>query len=112
MLTARWALGTAMVTGSLFIGAAATASAEPPPPPPPPFCTASDLASAISQTAAGTSVYLGTHPDVNAFFTSLKGLPKDQLREQAKVYLDANPQVRAELQGVRQPSTDFHNRCG
>ena len=66
----------------------------------------------MSGVWAGTSVYLFTHPDVNAFFTGLKGQPRDQVREQAKSYMDANPQVRAELQGIRQPAADFRSRCG
>ncbi len=31
----------------------------------------------MSGVWAGTSVYLFTHPDVNAFFTGLKGQPGD-----------------------------------
>ena len=38
------------------------------------------------------------HPDVNNFFTSLKGQPRDQIRDQVQTYLDANPQVRDDLQ--------------
>jgi heme-binding protein len=86
--------------------------ADDAPPPAPPNCTAADLAGVMSGVSAGTSVYLFTHPDVNAFFTSLKGQPRDQIRDQAKSYMDANPQVRAELQGIRQPAADFRSRCG
>ena len=59
-----------------------------------------------------TSYYLATHPDVNNYFTSLMGQPKDQVRAQVQTYLDANPQVRDELQAIRQPSVDFRQRCG
>jgi len=97
---------------AMLIGGAATALADDAPPPPPPNCTAADLAGVMSGVTAGTSVYLFTHPDVNAFFTGLKGQPKDQVRAQAQAYMDANPQVRAELQGIRQPAVDFRNRCG
>ena len=71
-----------------------------------------DLAGVMSGVNAATSAYLFTHPDVNAFFTSLKGQPREQMREQVLSYMDANPQVRAELQGIRQASTDFRARCG
>ena len=96
---------------AMLIPGAATALADDAPPPPP-NCTAADLAGVMSGVTAGTSVYLFTHPDVNAFFTGLKGQPKDQVRAQAQAYMDANPQVRAELQGIRQPAVDFRNRCG
>ena len=56
--------------------------------------------------------YLTLHPNVNDFFTSLKGQPRDQIRDQVQRYLDANPAVRDELQAIRQPSVDFRNRCG
>jgi heme-binding protein len=49
---------------------------------------------------------------VNNYFTSLKGQPRDQIQDQVQRYLDANPQVRADLQAIRQPSVDFRNRCG
>ena len=58
------------------------------------------------------SNYLSTHPDVNDFFTSLNGERNDQIRDQVQSYLDANPQVRDELQRIRQPSADFRQRCG
>ncbi len=108
MFKARFVVGTALLSAALFLGATTTASAEPLPP----GCTAADLAGAMSSAAAGTAVYLATHPDVNAFFTGLKGMPKDQMRERAREYLDANPHIRAEIQGARQPTADFHNRCG
>ena len=57
------------------------------------------------------SAYLFTHPPVNDFFATLKGQSRDQIRPQVEEYLDANPQVRAELQGIKQPADDFLNRC-
>ena len=103
-------IGTGALAGALLFGAA-TAMAEPPPPVPPP-CTAAELARVMSGVTFDTSNYLTTHPDVNNFFTSLKGQPKDQIADQVQVYLDANPMVREELQRIRQPSADFRNRCG
>ena len=65
-----------------------------------------------SGVSASTSAYLFTHPDVNWFFTSLEGLPRDEVRTQVDDYLNANPQVKADLTGIRQPLVDLKNRCG
>ena len=112
-ITGRRALAITIGVGGMLIGAgAAIASAEPLPPPPPPNCTAADLAGVSTGVTAATSAYLFTHPDVNAFFTSLKGLPREELRAQVQQYADTHPQVKAELQGIRQPMVDFRNRCG
>ncbi len=105
------AIGTGLVAGAMLFGAA-TATAEPPPPPVPPPCTAAEMARVMSGVTFDTSNYLTLHPDVNDFFTSLKGQPRDQIRDQVQSYLDANPQVQDELQAIRQPSVDFRERCG
>jgi len=105
------AIGAGALAGAMLFGAAATAGAQPPPPVPPP-CTAAELARVMSGVAFDTSNYLTDHPVVNDFFTSLKGQPKDQIRDQVQSYLDANPQVRDEIQAIRRPSADFRERCG
>jgi len=106
------AIGAVTMAGAILFGAAATAAAEPPPEPPiPPPCTAAELARVMSGVSFDTSNYLSTHPDVNAFFTSLKGQPRDQIQAQVQSYADANPQVREEIQAIRQPAVDFRNRC-
>src|ERR1700747_2899624 len=89
----RAAMGTGVLAGAVLFGAAAIASADPPPPVPPP-CTAAELARVMSGVSFDTSNYLSTHPDVNDFFTSLKGQPRDQVQAQVQSYLDANPQIR------------------
>jgi hemophore-related protein len=99
------AIGAGAVAGSLLLGMAPSALAAP-------NCTAADLAGTAAGVSAATSVYLFTRPDVNEFFTSLEGTPRDDLRAQVKQYLDANPQVQAELSGIRQPLVDLRNRCG
>jgi hemophore-related protein len=110
----RWAvsgaIGVGALAGAMLFGAA-TATADPPPPPPPP-CTAAELALVMSGVSFDTANYLTTHPDVNNYFTSLKGQPRDQIQDQVQNYLDANPQVGADLRAIRQPSVDFRNRCG
>ena len=105
------ALGTGLVAGAMLFGAA-TAMAEPPPAPVPPPCTAAEMARVMSGVTFDTSNYLTLHPDVNDFFTSLKGQPRDQIRDQVQSYLDANPQAQDELRAIRQPSVDFRERCG
>jgi hemophore-related protein len=78
----------------------------------PPNCSAADLAGVASGVSAATSAYLFTHPDVNWFFTSLEGKPRDQIREDVRTYLDANPAVKQDLTGIRQPLVDLKERCG
>ena len=106
------AIGVGVLAGAMFLGLTATAAAEPPAPPPPPPCTAAELALVMSGVSFDTANYLTTHPDVNNYFTSLKGQPRDQIQDQVQNYLDANPQVGADLRAIRQPSVDFRNRCG
>lgn len=100
------AVGTGAVAGAMFFGAMPLAAAEPP------NCTAADLAGVASGVSAATSAYLFAHPDVNWFFTSLEGLPRDEVRGKVQQYLDQNPQTKAELTGIRQPLVDIKNRCG
>ena len=103
-------IAAGVISGAgLFV--APVALADPEPAPPPPNCTAADLAGVASGVAASTSAYLFTHPDVNDFFTGLKGTPRNEMRAKLQQYMDANPQVHADLQGIRQPMTDFRNRC-
>ncbi|MGY4710627.1 heme-binding protein [Mycolicibacterium sp. CBM1] len=101
------AIGTGAVAGAILVGAAPVALADPPP-----NCTAADLAGVAAGVSAATSAYLFTHPDVNAFFTGLEGAPRDTIRTEVKQYLDYNPSVKADLQGIRQPLVDLKNRCG
>ena len=101
----RSMIGVGMIAGAMLVSTAATATADPP------NCTAADLAGVMSGVNAGTSSYLFTHPDVNAFFTGLKGKSRDEMRTEIEAYGEANPQVRDELRAVRQPAADFRDRC-
>ncbi|CAN5747786.1 heme-binding protein [soil metagenome] len=100
-------IGTGAVASAMLLGVAPSALADPPP-----NCTAGDLAQVSAGVSASTSVYLFTHPDVNAFFTGLEGAPRDTVRSQVQDYLNANPQYKAELTAIRQPLVDLKNRCG
>ena len=99
-------IGAGAVAGALLVGLAPSAIAAPP------NCTAADLAGVAAGVSAATSAYLFTHPEVNDFFTGLEGSPRDTLADQIRQYLDANPQVKDELGGIRQPLVDLRTRCG
>ena len=101
----RTLIGAGLIAGATLIGTSATAVADPP------NCTAADLAGVMSGVSAGTSSYLFTHPDVNAFFTGLKGKNREEMRTDVEAYMQANPQVRDELAAVRQAAADFRDRC-
>ena len=102
---ARRVVLAAVGCGAVLFSTAVPAQAQP-------NCTAADLAGIMSGVTAATSAYLYTHPSVNDFMTSLKDVPREEKRVALTTYLDANPQVKAELQGIRQPTVDFRNRCG
>ncbi|BBZ01307.1 membrane protein [Mycolicibacterium chitae] len=109
MLAARrvvlGALGAGAMTGAMLFGASSAVAA-------PPNCTAADLAGVAAGVSASTSAYLFTHPEVNDFFTGLEGQDRETIKSEVQTYMDANPQVKAELTGIRQPLTDLKNRCG
>ncbi|WP_328361959.1 heme-binding protein [Mycobacterium sp. NBC_00419] len=101
----RILISAGVIAGATLMGTAATAVADPP------NCSAADLAGVMSGVNAGMSAYLFTHPDVNAFFTSLKGKSRDEIRTAIADYAQANPQVQNEIQAIRQPAADFRDRC-
>ena len=103
------AIGVGAVAGAMLFGTVPSALADPPPPPP--GCSAADLEQVKADVSAATSGYLFTHPDVNAFFSSLKGQTKDQVRGQIQTYLNNNPQTKSDLAGIRQPLHDMKSRC-
>ncbi|MDZ4233954.1 MAG: heme-binding protein [Dietzia sp.] len=104
----RRILVAAVGSGAVLLGAAVPAGAQPAPP----NCTAADLAGIMSGVTAATSAYLFTHPPVNDFFTNLGKVPNEERRAALASFLDANPQVKADLAGIRQPAKDFRARCG
>lgn len=99
------AVGTGAIAGAMLFGGMPSAAAQPP------NCTAADLAGVASGVSASTSAYLFTHPDVNAFFTGLEDIPDDQVRGKVQDFMNANPQVKSEMTGIRQPLIDLKNRC-
>jgi len=99
-------VGAGAIAGAMLFGALPLAMADAP------NCTAADLAGVAAGVSAATSAYLFTHPDVNWFFTSLEGLPRDEVRTEVQDYLADNPSVKADLTGIRQPLVDLKDRCG
>jgi heme-binding protein len=110
------AIGTSATAGAMLFGGASLAFADPPPDPLPPAapmpgCTAADLAQASGTVGTAMGGYLFSHPDVNNFFTGLRGLPNEEIHGDVQKYMNANPQVESEINGIRQPLTDLGNRC-
>jgi hemophore-related protein len=103
------AIGAGAIVGVTCF-AVPSASAAPPPPPAP-GCSAGDYEQITSEVSAATSAYFFSHPDVNAFFSTLKGRPKDQTKGEVATYFDGNPQAKTDLAGIRQPLHDFKTRC-
>ena len=109
-------IGTGAMAGAMLFGGTSLAFAEPTPTPPPPAepvpgCTAADLAQASGTVGTAMADSMFSHPDVNNFFTSLRGQPNEEIRGDVQNYLNANPQVESEINGIRQPLTDLRNRC-
>ncbi|MDT5015537.1 MAG: heme-binding protein [Mycobacterium sp.] len=103
-------IGTGVLATAFLFGNVSTAAADPPPPPAP-GCSAGDFEQLKSQVASATATYMFTHPDVNAFFSTLKGQPKDQTRTQVDDFFAGNPQAQSELAAIRQPLRDMKDRC-
>jgi hemophore-related protein len=105
------AIGTSAMAGAMLGASLAFADPAAEPPPPAPGCTAADLAQASGTVGTAMSGYLFSHPDVNNFFTGLRGLPSDEIHGDVQNYMNANPQVESDINGIRQPLTDLQNRC-
>src|ERR1700730_4824071 len=104
-------VGTGAIAGAMLFGALPSAMADDPANNPP-NCTAADLAGVASGVSASTSAYLFAHLAVNGFSTTLKGLPREQVRSKVQDYLNMTPPTKADLTGIRQPLVDMKNRCG
>ena len=103
------AAGAAMAVMAVALPMSGQALADAPKAP---NCTPADLAGVASGVAAAASAYLFTHPDVNDFYASLQGKPRDEVAKDVRAFFDANPQAHNDLRGIRQPMTDFRDRCG
>jgi hemophore-related protein len=99
------------VIGAALLGIGPLAHADQDPGANPPDCSAADLEGVRSGVSAATSAYLFSHPDVNAFYTGLRGMSRDQASAKVKAYMAAHPDVHADMTGIRQPLQDIKNRC-
>ncbi len=108
MIFARRMLLATVGTGAVLLGGSLPAQAQPKPP----NCTTADLSGVMAGVDAATSAYLFTNPWINDFLSSLEPLGPDERRVALDEFLLANPQVKTEYQGIRQPVLDFRNRCG
>jgi heme-binding protein len=109
-------IGGGALVGATLIGGASLAFAQPtpappPPAPPPPGCTAADLARVSGSVGTAMANYLFSRPDVNNFFTSLRGLPHEEVRGNVQNYLNANRQVELDINAIRQPLNELRTRC-
>jgi hemophore-related protein len=104
-------LAGGLLTATLFAGIA-PAFANEDPAANPPNCSAADLEGVRAGVSASTSAYLFTHPDLNAFVSTLGGLSRDEVASKTMGYLAQHPQEQAEMTGIRQPLVDIKNRCG
>ncbi|ANI38615.1 hypothetical protein MVAC_06057 [Mycolicibacterium vaccae ATCC 25954] len=100
-------VAAAMLGATAVVLSSATAVAQPAP-----NCTAADLAAVMTGVSAVTSAYLFTHPVANEFYTSIKDMPPEEKQSAVTAFADQNPQITAEMRGIRQPLVDFRNRCG
>jgi hemophore-related protein len=100
-------IGGGAIAGAMLFGGASLALADPSPP----NCTAGDLAVASGTVGTAMGDYLFSHPEVNDFFTSLRGQPNEEIHDRVQTYMDAHPQVQSEITGIRQPLTDLRSRC-
>lgn len=107
MLVARRAAAAILGAGAVLVAGGATAAADTQP-----GCGAADITGVESQVSGAMTAYFLTHPDVNAFFSGVQGLSKEEARTQTKAYLAANPQVQNDINFIRGPVFDLRNRCG
>ncbi len=105
---ARRMLLATVGTGAVLLGASLPAQAQPKPP----NCTTADLSGVMAGVDAATSVYLFTNPWINDFLSTLEPLNPEERTAALDAFLVANPQVKDDYQGIRQPVVDFRNRCG
>lgn len=98
--------------GAALLGGSPLAHANQDPAANPPNCSTADLEGVQAGVSAATSSYLFTHPDLNGFMTSLKGLTREQVASQVQGYMTTHPVEKAEMAGIRQPILDLKNRCG
>ena len=92
------------VVGAL--GASPAALADPA------IVTAADRAGISAGVQAATSAICSPIPDVNEFMTGLAGQPGGRGAAVVGLPGTQTPQIKAEVQSIRQPLADMRERCG
>lgn len=105
-LATRRTLSAVLGAAAMLSAAAAPALADSHP-----GCTAADITAVEGQVATAMAGYFLTHPDANAFFSSVQGLSKSDAISQTQAYLAANPQTQSEIDAIRGPVFDLRARC-
>ncbi|MGE2720927.1 heme-binding protein [Mycolicibacterium celeriflavum] len=100
------------MAGAAALLAAPLAQADPNSGAAPPSCSSADLEGVRAGVDASTSAYLFTHPDLNAYMSTLQGLTREQVARRVTTYMSSHPQESAEMAGIRQPLVDLKNNCG
>ncbi|QIS11811.1 hemophore-related protein [Nocardia arthritidis] len=100
-LLAAGVLGVTLVTG---FGAGAAAAD-------PVQCNPQARAQALAQSRSNVSAYLAGHPDVAAEVAKIKGLPKDQRKQERHEYFRSHPAVANDMKAALQPIRDYRQAC-
>ncbi|OBK25426.1 hemophore [Mycobacterium asiaticum] len=91
--------------GSAFVAAPAATGATDP-------CAASEVARTVGSVAKAMGDYLDSHPETNQVMTSaLQQQPGPQSLGSVKTYLEANPKVALDLQGLANPLNKLGTQC-
>lgn len=99
------AIGGVLAAAASVPGAPAADAATDP-------CAASEVAKTIGGVATSMGIYLDAHPDTNNVLTTISQQQQGpQSLATLKSYLDANPQVGKDLQGLQQPLVNLSARC-
>jgi heme-binding protein len=74
-------------------------------------CTAQQRWTALAQVAPQVESYLNAHPDVAAEIDHLRSLPVDQRRDEAASWVAAHPQYQAQVDQLRTRLAHYRATC-
>ena len=76
-----------------------------------PGCSAQQRWTALANLAPEVRDYLDAHPDVAAELDHLRTLPAEQRRGELRSYLQAHPELRGSAQQLRDQVTHYRQTC-
>ncbi|OBI77735.1 hemophore [Mycobacterium asiaticum] len=98
------ATGLSCAGSAMVATPAATGATDP--------CAASEVARTVGSVAKSMGDYLDSHPETNQVMTSaLQQQPGPQSLGSIKAYLEANPKVALDLQGLANPLNKLGTQC-